>query len=578
MWVEPVDDLSAAKVVTHDRRRGIRSFGFCHDDRTLFYLNDNDGDENWRLYLVDLETGEERCATPFERIQARLLAHNRWHPTTMLLGLNKDRRDSHDVFRLDITTGELVKVADNPGYLNWVIDTDLRLRGGTMMNPDGGATIYLSDPDSGEATPWMEVPYEDATTTRIVGFNRDGSAFYLLSSIGANATRLFSVDTKTRKQTLLAADETYDVKRVEADPDARVPQAAVFAKDREQWVFLDDDLERAVAQIRSELARLGVDGELSIDRSEHSGRYWVVCVVAADLPVQFYLHDRADGGLQFLSSHQPELANYQLAAMEPFAFRSRDGVEVHGYATWPPGVERKNLPAVLNVHGGPWTRNSWGFSDEAQWLANRGYVCLQVNFRGSLGYGKQFYNLGAKQWAKSMHTDLLDAIDHLAAVGSIDRSRVAIMGASYGGYAALVGAAFTPEVFRCAIDVCGPSNLLTLLGAVEPYLKPLLSFMHANVGSPETERDMLWERSPLSRVDDITIPILVVQGANDVRVKQEEAEQIVAALAAKGLPHEYLLFRDEGHGIARPENRETYYAAAEAFLAEHLGRRQDVTG
>jgi dipeptidyl aminopeptidase/acylaminoacyl peptidase len=572
VWVGPVDELTAAKVVTRDRRRGIRAFGFCHDDRTLFYLNDNDGDENWRLYLVDLETGEERCVTPFDRIQARLLAHNRWHPTTMLLGLNKDRRESHDVYRLDITTGELVKIADNPGYLNWVINTDLQLRGGTMMNSRGGATIYLNDPDTGEATPWLEVPFEDATSTRIAGFNRDGSALYLLSSIGANATRLYSVDTKTREQTLLAADETYDVKRVETDPDTRVPQAAVFAKDREEWVFLDDDFERAVAQIRSELARLGVDGELSIDRSEHSGRYWVVCVVAADGPVQFYIHDRDDGGLRFLFNHQPELANYRLATMEPFAFTARDDVEVHGYATWPPGVERKNLPAVVNVHGGPWTRNSWGFDDEAQWLANRGYVCVQVNFRGSLGYGKRFHNLGAKQWATAMHTDLLDAIDHLAADGAIDTSRIAIMGASYGGYAALVGAAFTPEVFRCAIDVCGPSNLLTLLGAVEPYLKPLLSFMHANVGNPETDHDMLWERSPLSRVDDITIPILVVQGANDVRVKQEEAEQIVAALAAKGLPHKYLLFSDEGHGIARPDNRETFYAAAEAFLAEHLGQ------
>jgi acetyl esterase/lipase len=570
IWAAPVDRPQEATVLTHDRGRGIRTFGVCHDDRTLFYLRDEDGDESWRLYLLDLESGQERCATPFKGVQARILAHNQWYPTVMLIGLNQDRRDLHDVYRLDLVTGELTKIAPNPGYLTWVIDTDLQVRGGTVTKPDGGLTIELAVPGTPGARPWLEVPYEDAMGTRIIGYARDGETFYLLSSIGANASRLFAVDVATGRQTKLAEDATYDIRQVMLDPVSHTPQAVVFAKDRDEWVFLDERFAKDIGRIRSELALLDIDGEIFLDRSERSGARWTVCVVMGDGPAQYFIYHHADGRLEFLFSHQPELGRYRLARMEPFVFSARDGVPVHGYVTWPPGVGRRDLPAVVNVHGGPWFRHSFDLNEEAQWLSNRGYVCIQVNFRGSTGYGKHFRRLGAKQWGASMHADLLDAIDHLAATGAIDTARVAIMGCSYGGYAALAGAAFTPKVFKCAVDLCGPVNLLTLLANGAPYRTPLQSFMYANVGNPETERDMLWERSPLSRVDDICIPILVAQGANDVRVTRAEAEQIVAALKAKGLPHEYLLFDDEGHGLARPENRETYYAAVERFLAEHL--------
>jgi dipeptidyl aminopeptidase/acylaminoacyl peptidase len=536
----------------------------------LLYLRDENGDESWRLYLLDLETGDERCATPFDGIQARILAHNQWHPDTVLVGLNRDRRHLHDVYRLDLVTNQLTKIAENPGYLTWVVDTDLQVRGGTVPGPGGAMTIHLDVAGAGNAEPWLEVPYEDVMGTRVIGFARDGATFYLLSSIGANASRLFAVDVSSGRQTLLAADPTYDVKVVEMDPATRVPQAVVFAKDRDERVFLDDSYEKDVTRIRTTLALLDIDAEVFIDRSDRSGMRWTVSVITGAGPVLYFIYDRTVGSLLFLFTHQPELEKYRLARMEPFEFTARDGVTVHGYVTWPLDVERRGLPAVVNVHGGPWARNSFCFDEEAQLLANRGYACIQVNFRGSTGYGKHFRNLGAKQWGASMHTDLLDALDHLTADGAIDASRVAIMGCSYGGYAALVGAAFTPTVFTCAIDLCGPSNLLTMLAAGAPYRTPLQSFMYANVGDPETERDMLWERSPLSRVDDISVPILVVQGANDVRVTQEEAEQIVAALKEKGLPYEYLLFTDEGHGLARPANRQTYYAAVERFLAEHL--------
>ena len=570
VWVAPADRPGDATVVTRDRGRGIRAYGLAHDDHTLFYLRDTDGDESWRLYLTDLSSGSVRCVTPFDGVQVRILGHNARHPAAMLIGLNQDRKDLHDLYRLDLRTGELEKVADNPGFMRWIVDNDLQVRGGMAMKPDGSVTIHLGKPGATEFAPWLDVPAEDAVGTRVVGFAADGDTFYLLSSIGANASRLFAVDAASGRQTMLASDPVYDVKRVERNPVTGAPQAVVFAKDREEWVFLDDAYARDVGGIRDELARRGIDAEIDIDRDDRSGERWMVSVISGAGPVAYYVYERAAGRLRFLFSHQPELDRYRLARMEPFEFSARDGVTVHGYVTWPPEVERRGLPAVVNVHGGPWARNSFAFDEEAQLLANRGYACIQVNFRGSTGYGKQFRNLGAKQWGAAMHTDLLDALGHLAASGAIDTCRVAIMGCSYGGYAALVGAAFTPKVFTCAIDLCGPSNLLTMLAAGAPYRTPLQSFMHLNVGDPETERDMLWQRSPLSRIDDICIPILVAQGANDVRVTQDEAEQIVAALQAKGLPHEYLLFPDEGHGLAKPENRETYYAAVERFLAENL--------
>jgi dipeptidyl aminopeptidase/acylaminoacyl peptidase len=280
----------------------------------------------------------------------------------------------------------------------------------------------------------------------------------------------------------------------------------------------------------------------------------------------------AQGGVHLFDSRS-DLAGYTLSNMEPVSFAARDGLELHGYLTLPPGASPLGLPMVLNVHGGPWARDMWGYDPEAQWLANRGYACLQVNFRGSTGYGKDFVNAGDREWGAKMHDDLVDAVRWAVEESIADPEKVAIFGGSYGGYAALAGAAFTPEVFRCAVDIVGPSNLITLIQSIPPYWSTLRSTFTGRVGDPDTEPEFLESRSPLFYVDDIGIPILIAQGANDPRVKQQESEQIVAALREKGLDHEYLLFEDEGHGFARPENRLEFYAAAEEFLSRHLGGR-----
>lgn len=576
VWVGPLDGSTEPAPVTRDRGRGIAAFGFCQDDRTLVYLQDADGDENWRVYLQDLKTGVATCVTPYD-VRAQILRHNRWHPTSILLGLNKDNPKLHDVYLLELPTGELKLLEHNPGFASWLFDTDLAVRGGTTMTDDGGTIIHLRPAPTGDFVPWRAVPPEDVVGTDVLGFTRDGGTVLLLTPQGANATRLVAVDPATGAERVLAEDPHYDVGAVIQNPDTLEPQAVVFAKDRDEWVWLDDDFGARVTAVREAIRADGVDGEIAIGRSERQDRVWLVPTMPSDGATRYYRHDWRTGRTDLLFSHRPELDQYELAPMEPFAFTARDGLEVHGYVTFPPGAERSELPAVLAVHGGPRSRDSWGYRPEPQWLANRGYACVQVNFRGSTGYGKAFCAAGDKEWGRRMHDDLVDAVDHCVARGWVDRDRVAIMGASYGGYAALAGAAFTPTVFRCAIDLFGPSNLLTLLESLPAYWKPMITHMYAKVGDPRTERDLLWERSPLSAVDAIDIPILIVQGANDPRVNRAESEQIVAALAAKGLPHEYLLFENEGHGLARPENRERFYAVAESFLAQHLGGRTEFT-
>jgi dipeptidyl aminopeptidase/acylaminoacyl peptidase len=384
--------------------------------------------------------------------------------------------------------------------------------------------------------------------------------------VDTDTARLVRIDLATGATEVLAEDPEADVDGARLHPDTKEPQIVTFRKDRTEYRVLDPDVADDLTAIRA--LHHGDPGLLNRD---HADSTWLLGFTNDSGPVPFYSFDRAAKQGRFLFEHQPALSQYQLASMEPFSFTARDGLTIHGYVTFPPEAGRSGLPAVLNVHGGPWARDYWGFNPEAQWLANRGYLCVQVNYRGSTGYGKGFVNAGDREWAGKMHDDLLDAVAHITGQGWADPDRVAIYGGSYGGYAALVGATFTPDVFRCAVDIVGPSNLKTLIETVPPYWAPMIAQFHRRLGDPEKDADFLWSRSPLSRASAIRIPLLIAQGANDPRVKQAESEQIVAALTAAGIDHEYMLFPDEGHGFAKPENRLKFYAAAERFLAKHLG-------
>ncbi|MGH9071480.1 MAG: S9 family peptidase [Acidimicrobiales bacterium] len=621
VWVGPLGEghspLVEAVAITRDSDRGIRMFSWAHDNQHLVYLQDNGGDENWRLHDVDLaalglgaaagwDSSDEgpvvlspeaisaasRDLTPYEEVAVEMIAHDRRHPDELLVGLNKDNPQLHDVYHLRLSTGELTKVLENPGMVGWVADADLVVRAGMVPQPDGGYVLMVrgapaSAPDAPASAPtapasaptapatpeWREllnVSASDALTTGPIAFSLDGSSLLALSSVGADTGRLVRIDLAGAGTEVLAEDPDSDVTDVDLDPETREPRTVSWMRERVVHRALDPALEEDLAAIAS-LHR----GDPAVVSADDADRTWLVSFTDDAGPVAYFAYDRATRQGQMLFVHQPALSGYELAEMEPFNCTARDGLVLHGYLTFPPGEGRSGLPTVILVHGGPWARDSWGFDSEAQWLANRGYLCVQVNFRGSTGYGKSFVNAGNREWGAKMHDDLLDALAVVVEAGFADPARVAIYGGSYGGYAALVGAAFTPEAFRCAVDLVGPSNLKTLIETIPPYWVPLVAQFHTRVGDPSTEEEFLWSRSPLSRAADIRIPMLIAQGANDPRVKQSEAEQIVDALSAAGVEHEYLLFPDEGHGFAKPENRMRFYGATEAFLSRHLGGRAE---
>ena len=572
VWTAPVGadgvDWDSATVVTSDTDRGIRVFRWAHDGRHLLYLQDTGGDENWRLYDVDLHTMQRRDLTPFEGVQAQILATEKKYPSEVLVGLNRDNPALHDVYRLDLVTGDMVKQVENPGFAGWVADTELVTRVGVGLEPDGSLVIKVRDGADGDWRLLQTLPAEDAMTSGPMAISADGSSMLAMSSAGVDTGRLVRVNLASGAEEVLAEDPDADVSGVRVNPDTREPQIVTWVKDRTEYRVLDPALEADLVAIRALHP-----GDPEIVAQDHSDMVWLVAFTNNAGPVPFFLYDRRRREGHFLFDHQPELSRYELAPMEPFSYQARDGLTIHGYATFPPGAGRSGLPMVLNVHGGPWARDTWGFDSEAQWLANRGYLSVQVNFRGSTGYGKAFVNAGDREWGRAMQNDLTDGVAYAIAQGWADRERVAIFGGSYGGYAALAGVTFTPDLYRCAVDIVGPSNLKTLIETIPPYWQPQIALFHQRVGNPETDADFLWSRSPLSRAASIKTPLLIAQGANDPRVKQAESEQIVAAMRDAGIDHEYMLFPDEGHGFAKPENRLRFYAAAERFLARHLGGR-----
>jgi dipeptidyl aminopeptidase/acylaminoacyl peptidase len=575
VWLAPVIadegvDLDQATVITDDKDRGIRAYEWAHDNRHLLYLQDTGGDENWRLYDVDTQTMQHRDLTPFEGVQTQFVAVERDFPTEILIGLNKDNPQLHDVYRLDLTTGELTKEVDNPGFLGWLADAKMAVRCAFAPEPDGSLRVLVRDDIDGDWRLLKEIPADDALTTDPVAFSVDGASLLMITSTGAETARLVSVDLATGAEEVLAGDQVADVSGVRLDPHTRRPQIVEVLKDRSDYVVLDDAVAEDVAAIRALHP-----GDPVFASADDADTTWLVGFTNDAGAVPYYSYDRRTKTGTFLFEHQPLLSRYTLSSMEPFSYVARDGLTIHGYATFPPDGERSGLPVVLNVHGGPWARDVWGYNPTPQWLANRGYLCLQVNYRGSTGYGKSFVTAGDREWGAKMQDDLTDAVEYAVAQGWADPARIAIFGGSYGGYAALAGATFTPDLYCCAVDIVGPSNLKTLIETIPPYWAPMISQFHRRVGDPAVDEEFLWSRSPLSRADQIKIPLLIAQGANDPRVKQAESEQIVAALRAANISCEYMLFPDEGHGFAKPENRMTFYAAAEKFLARYLGGRAE---
>jgi dipeptidyl aminopeptidase/acylaminoacyl peptidase len=557
--------------VTQDTNRGVRFYTWAADNKHILYIQDIGGNENWRLYATDIDTKETRDLTPFEDVQVQILAHDKHFPHELLIAMNKENPQVHDVYHLDLPSGELTLVAKNPGNIaDWITDTHFKVLGAMAARPDGGHDLLVRDDEQSEWRTILTWDADDALTSSPIGFTLDGKGLYLQDSRNVNAGRLVKLDLASGDITVIAQDPQYDVGHVMTHPDTYEIQAVAFNKDRVEWTVLDKS-------IQPDFDRIGSihPGDFSIISRDDDDNTWIIAFTIDNGPVPFYIYNRPNQTKQFLFDNQPELNKYTLANTKPLEFTARDGLIIHGYLTLPVSEQQTHLPMVLNVHGGPWARDTWGYDPQTQWFANRGYACLQVNFRGSSGYGKDFLNAGDREWARNMHNDLVDAVNWIVQQGIADPKRIAIYGGSYGGYAALVGATFTPDLFCCAVDIVGPSNLITLIKTVPPYWSIFLANLHRRVGNPDTEEEFLKSRSPLFRVDQIKIPMLVAQGANDPRVKQSEAEQIVEAMQSKGIAHEYMLFPDEGHGFAKPENRLKFYAACEKFLATYLGGRYE---
>jgi dipeptidyl aminopeptidase/acylaminoacyl peptidase len=571
VWVRSVDKDDAA-MVTADTHRGINNSLWTYDNRIVF-LQDVAGEEDAHVYLVDLQTRLVRDLTPFQGVRAQNVLLNRSHPKQMLVGLNLRDRKTFDMVRVDLDTGALVLDTQNPGdVLTWSTDADFQIRAAKAFNPADGSNV-LRVRDTRDAA-WRDLvvwPFTEGgpfSQNNVVDFTADGKALYVKTSHGADTSRLVKLDAQTGKELEeLVRDERVDVGEVLVQPDTHTVQAVALEPLQEEWKILD-------ASIRPDFEALhtAARGQPWIADRDLADRTWIVGYDVDDGPVAYYLYDRASRKARKLFVDRPELEAYTLAPMKPVLITARDGLKLVSYLTLPVGREPKGLPLVLWPHGGPWSRDSWGFSPQAQWLANRGYAVLQVNYRGSTGFGMKFVNAGNGQWGVgAMQQDLTDAVKWAIAEGVADPKHVAVLGGSYGGYATLAGLTFTPELYACGVDMWGISNVKNLLQTMPPYWQPWKKLWILRIGDVEHDEELNRRISPLFHVEAIRAPLLIGQGANDPRVKVAESDQIFAAMRGKGLPVEYVVYADEGHGLMRPENRLDFYGRAEEFLARHLG-------
>jgi dipeptidyl aminopeptidase/acylaminoacyl peptidase len=585
VWVGPVDDLSKAAPVTEDKKRGIRSHDWAYDARHILYVQDKDGDENWHVYASNVETRETKDLTPIEGVNARVQGISQKFPGEILVGLNDRDRRFHDVWRVNIKSGERELLQENHGVAGFVIDDEFEVRFAMNYTPFGGQ-VLLKPEGEGEQRKWMEFMTfgpEDAMTSGPVGFDKSGDVLYLEDSRDRNTAGLFALDLDSGETELVAEDPRCDVGGVLAHPTEKNIQAVSFTYARTEWEIIDESIAEDFEYLKTV-----EDGEMMVTSRTLDDKQWTVAFILDDGPVKFYRYERGkERKAIFLFNNRDDLVDYPLVKMHAPIVETRDGLDLVCYLSLPPGSDPDNdgrpnepVPMVLDVHGGPWARDSWGLNPYHQWLANRGYAVMSVNYRGSTGFGKEFINAANREWAGKMHDDLIDAVNWAIEESIAQRDKVCIMGGSYGGYATLVGLTFTPEVFACGVDIVGPSSLVTLLENVPEYWMPFMPVMKVRVGDVETEegRAELLRRSPLEYVDKIQRPLLIAQGANDPRVTQLEADQIVEAMKEKNIPVTYVLYPDEGHGFARPENRKSFNAVTEAFLAEHLGGRFEPVG
>lgn len=583
IYVKGLDEpFDAARPITADKRPVLGYF-WSVDSKHVLYVQDKNGDENFHIYSIDpaaeasADSGVPPAVdlTPVDGVRAAIYAVPKNKPGVLIAGLNDRLPAFHDVYEIDIASGERTLLIENNERIgNWAFDLEGNVRLAARQLPDGGTELLRVDEDGALVQVYVTT-YEEAA--RPVRFHKDGKRVYLITNRGEenDLSRLVLFDPETGDEELIESDPEGEVDIAGAAFSEATDElvATVYVGDRVRIYPKTEEVANDLRVLEEKLP----DGELGLQSATLDDSLFLVAVSRDVDPGSVYLYRRDTGDVELLYRGRPNLPSENLATMQPLRYAARDGLELRGYLTLPQGVEAKGLPLVVYPHGGPWARDNWGYDSFAQFLANRGYAVFQPNFRGSTGYGKAYLNAGNREWGTgAMQHDITDGVKHLIDQGIADPEKVCIFGGSYGGYATLAGVTFTPDLYSCGIPYVAPSNLITLIESFPAYWRPFLKgSWYLRVGDPENEADRqdLIARSPLTHVDQIRVPLLVVHGANDPRVKKTESDQIVAALTAKGHEVEYLVAPDEGHGFRSPENRMALAVAAERFLARQLGGR-----
>jgi dipeptidyl aminopeptidase/acylaminoacyl peptidase len=568
IWIKTIgknDD----KVLTNDLNEGIHKFFWQYDNQHILFLKDKDGDQNFHLFQINIQNKRTRDLTPYDNSQTRIIKYFPNHPNSLIIALNKRNKAAHDIFKLDLLDGELQLLEENPGnFIEYLPDNNLKVRAAIKANDDGSYNVLIK---INEDSNWscLFTNTVDDQNDHLLAFSDDNRNIYMLSSYLSDTLKLVQINLETNNQTIIYEHPNYDLKEVIFQPNKNIIEGVNYLGEFQRWAALENKFSKDLFFILNNL-----DGNIKIISRNLKNTIWIIASDSDNQNIKYYVYERSLKTITPLYDSNKILKNYKLAKTWPFSFKTRDNMTIYGYYTMPP-ISKQKLPTIMLIHGGPWKRDYWKFNPIIQWLANRGYAVVQVNYRGSCGYGKKYLSASRKEWGNKMHFDLIDAKNWAIKQGIADPNKIAIMGGSFGGYATLIGLSFTPDEFCCGVSYVGPSNLVTLLNSIPPYWKARVAFSKKFIGDLKTEKKFLKERSPISKVDKINKPLLIAQGANDPIVPKEESDQIVNAMRDHNLKVDYLLFPDEGHSFQKLKNKLKCYAATEAFLAKYLGGREE---
>jgi len=562
VFVRPIDGTNETRL-TGETARDIAGYFWKGNDR-IIYIKDNAGDENFHLFSVDLKGENLKDLTPFDGVVAQIVNDLEDHETDMLIGLNKRNPQIFDVYRINVVTGEMKMAAENPGNITgWITDHDGKIRAASTTDGVNKTLLYRED-ETKPFKPVLTTNFKESVAPLFFSF--DNKFVYATSNLKRDKAAIVKFDIANGKEMeVMFEHPEVDLSTLTYSRKRKVLTSIVYTTWKNERKFLDKIAEDRYKKLAARLP----GKEVSISGADKEENTFIIRTFSDRSLGSYYLYEQEKDKLTKLADVSPWLNENDLAEMKPIKYTSRDGLTINGYLTLPKG-KSKNLPVVINPHGGPWYRDQWGFNPEVQFLANRGFAVLQMNFRGSTGYGRKFFEASFKQWGKNMQDDITDGVQWLIKEGIADPKRVAIYGASYGGYATLAGVTFTPDLYAAAVDYVGVANMFTFMKTIPPYWKPFLEMMYEMVGDPEKDKQLLTDASPVMHADKIKTPLLVAQGAKDPRVNKDESDQMVAALKKRGVAVEYIVKDNEGHGFSNEENRFEFYEAMERFLKKYL--------